>query len=62
MKGSGSEITLVRVKALTGNNYLGDQIMENLRRQAEIFILDRGGIIVIGKSGGLILNFISCTN
>lgn len=38
MRGSRNEISLVRVKAFTGNNYLGDQIMENLGRQAEIFI------------------------
>ena len=46
MKGSRNEISLVRVKALTGNNYLGDQTMENLKRQAEIFIPDRKGSVL----------------
>lgn len=55
VKGSRNEISLVRVKSLTGNNDLGDQIME-------IVIPDRRGVWPIGKSGGLILNVPSGTN
>lgn len=55
MKGSRNEVSLVRVKALTGNSYIDDQIME-------IVIPDRRGIRRIGKSRGWILNVISGTH
>lgn len=55
VKGSRNEVSLVRVKALTGNSYIDDQIME-------IVIPDRRGIRRIGKSRGWILNVISGTN
>lgn len=56
-----NEINLVRVKTLTGNEYLGAQIMENLRR-AEIFILVKRGVVVCWEIRRLDLNFISGTN
>lgn len=56
-----NEINLVRVKTLTGNEYLGGQITENLRR-AEIFILVKRGVVVCWEIRRLDLNFISGTN
>lgn len=53
MEGCKKEISRVRVKALTGNIYLGDLIKESLRRQADIFILDGGSVLVYWKECGI---------